>query len=188
MPVGTQGTVKTVGSEDLELLGFEMLLANTYHLALRPGADVIERMGALNQFMSWKKPILTDSGGFQVMSLGAIRKIDDDGVTFKSHLDGSLLRLTPEESIRIQGQLGVDISMALDVCPPYPAQRQEVEAAMRRTHLWAPRNLAAKREGQAVFGIVHIPSLRRLCHRRRQRWRTDRIAAAGCATHGTQTT
>src|SRR5687768_5843155 len=117
MPVGTQGTVKTVGSEDLELLGFEMLLANTYHLALRPGADVVERMGGLNQFMSWKKPILTDSGGFQVMSLGAIRKIDYDGVTFKSHLDGSLLRLTPEESIRIQRQLGVDISMALDVCP-----------------------------------------------------------------------
>lgn len=154
MPVGTQGTVKAVGSDDLEGLGFEMILANTYHLALRPGADVIERMGGLNRFMSWKKPILTDSGGFQVMSLGAIREIDDDGVTFKSHLDGSSMRLTPEESIRIQSQLGVDVSMALDVCPPFPAERDEVAGAMRRTHLWAARNLAAKREGQAVFGIV----------------------------------
>ncbi|MEO7453606.1 MAG: tRNA guanosine(34) transglycosylase Tgt [Fimbriimonadales bacterium] len=154
MPVGTQGTVKTVGSEDLEGLGYEVILANTYHLALRPGSDLIERLGGLNKFMSWKKPILTDSGGFQVMSLGAIRKIDDQGVTFKSHLDGSEMRMTPEDSIRIQGQLGVDVSMALDVCPPYPAERGEVEAAMKRTHHWAPRNLATRKEGQAVFGII----------------------------------
>jgi queuine tRNA-ribosyltransferase len=154
MPVGTQGSVKTVGSEDLETLGFEMILSNTYHLALRPGGDVIERLGGLNDFISWKRPILTDSGGFQVMSLGAIRKITDDGVTFKSHLDGSEMHLTPEESIRIQAKLGVDVSMALDVCPPYPAERAEVEAAMRRTHLWAPRNLQARKDGQAVFGIV----------------------------------
>jgi queuine tRNA-ribosyltransferase len=154
MPVGTQGSVKTVGSEDLETLGFEMILSNTYHLDLRPGGDVIERLGGLNDFISWKRPILTDSGGFQVMSLGAIRKITDDGVTFKSHLDGSEMHLTPEESIRIQAKLGVDVSMALDVCSPYPAELAEVEAAMRRTHLWAPRNLQARKDGQAVFGIV----------------------------------
>jgi queuine tRNA-ribosyltransferase len=154
MPVGTQGVVKTVSSEDLEALGYEMILANTYHLALRPGADVIERLGGVNAFMSWKAPILTDSGGFQVMSLADIREIDDDGVTFKSHLDGSLLRMTPESSIKIQRQLGVDVSMALDVCAPYPAERDEVAAAMQRTHLWAPRNLNARAEGQAVFGIV----------------------------------
>lgn len=154
MPVGTQGAVKTVGSEDLESLGFEMILANTYHLALRPGVELVERLGGLNRFMSWNKPILTDSGGFQVMSLGAMRDIDDDGVSFKSHLDGSLMRLTPEESVTIQGKLGVDIAMALDVCPPYPAERAEVESAMHRTHAWAPRSLAAKSERHALFGIV----------------------------------
>jgi len=154
MPVGTQATVKTVGSDDLEALGYEMILANTYHLSLRPGADLIEGQGGLNDFMSWNRPILTDSGGFQVMSLSAMRDVDDDGVTFTSHIDGSLLRLTPETCIGIQRQLGVDVSMALDVCPPFPASRDEVAAAMRRTHLWAPRNLAARAEGQAIFGIV----------------------------------
>lgn len=154
MPVGTQGTVKTVGSEDLKALGFEMILSNTYHLALRPGADVVERLGGLNRFMSWQRPILTDSGGYQVMSLANNRTVDDDGVTFQSHLDGSTMRMTPESSVAIQRKLGVDISMALDVCPPYPAERAEVELAMKRTHAWAPRNLQAKAEGQAVFGIV----------------------------------
>ncbi len=154
MPVGTQGSVKTVGSEDLEALGFELILSNTYHLALRPGSDLIERFGGLQKFMSWNGPILTDSGGYQVMSLTKMRKIDDEGVKFKSHLDGTEMFLTPEKSIEIQGQLGVDISMALDECPPYPCTKDEASEAMRRTHLWAPRNLAAKREGQAVFGIV----------------------------------
>lgn len=154
MPVGTQGTVKTVGSEDIEALGFEQVLSNTYHLGLRPGSERIERLGGLHNFMSWKKSILTDSGGFQVMSLAQMLKIDDEGASFKSHLDGSLLHLTPERSIQIQGQLGVDISMALDQCPPYPASRDQVADAMRRTHLWAPRCLSARREGQAVFGIV----------------------------------
>jgi queuine tRNA-ribosyltransferase len=154
MPVGTQGTVKTVGSEDIEAMGFEQVLSNTYHLSLRPGADLVERFGGLHDFMSWKGAILTDSGGYQVMSLSKHRKIDDEGVTFKSHLDGSSHHLTPERSIQIQGQLGVDISMCLDECPPYPCTREEAEAAMARTHLWAPRNLAARREGQAVFGIV----------------------------------
>lgn len=154
MPVGTQGSVKTVGSEDLEDLGFEMVLSNTYHLELRPGSEVIERMGGLHHFMSWERPILTDSGGYQVMSLTKMRKIDDDGVRFKSHLDGTEMFLTPEKSIEIQGRLGVDISLALDECPPYPCTRDQAVHAMNRTHLWAPRNLAARRHSQAVFGIV----------------------------------
>lgn len=145
MPVGTQGTVKTVGSEDLETLGFRLILSNTYHLSLRPGADLVERFGGLHGFMSWKGPILTDSGGYQVMSLAHMRKITEEGVAFKSHLDGSEHFLTPERSIQIQRQLGVDISMALDVCPPYPCTRDEAAEAMRLTHLWAPRNLAARK-------------------------------------------
>ncbi|HVT11413.1 MAG TPA: tRNA guanosine(34) transglycosylase Tgt [Fimbriimonadaceae bacterium] len=144
MPVGTQGTVKTVGSEDLESLGFELILSNTYHLSLRPGSELIGRFGGLHRFMSWKGAILTDSGGYQVMSLSNSRKLTDEGVTFKSHLDGSEHFISPERSIEIQAQLGVDISMALDVCPPYPCTRDEAAEAMRRTHLWAPRNLAAR--------------------------------------------
>lgn len=154
MPVGTVGTVKTVGSEDIEALGFEQILSNTYHLSLRPGADLVERFGGLHKFMSWRGGILTDSGGYQVMSLSDSRKIDDSGVTFKSHLDGSSHFLSPERSIEIQGQLGVDVSMCLDECPPYPCSRDEAARAMERTHRWAPRNLSARREGQAVFGIV----------------------------------
>ncbi|HMS55851.1 MAG TPA: tRNA guanosine(34) transglycosylase Tgt [Fimbriimonadaceae bacterium] len=154
MPVGTQGTVKTVGSDDLEALGFELVLSNTYHLSLRPGSALVERFGGLHKFMSWKRGILTDSGGYQVMSLSSMRKISDEGVRFKSHLDGTEVFLTPERSIEIQGELGVDISMVLDECPPYPCSRDEAASAMQRTHLWAPRNLAAARDGQAVFGIV----------------------------------
>jgi queuine tRNA-ribosyltransferase len=143
-----------VGSSDLEELGFEQILSNTYHLSLRPGADLIEKLGGLHKFMSWKGSILTDSGGYQVMSLSKIRTLTEDGVTFKSHLDGSMHHLSPERAIQIQAQLGVDISMSLDVCPPYPCTREEAEEAMQVTHRWAPRNLTAKREGQAVFGIV----------------------------------
>lgn len=154
MPVGTQGTVKTVGSEDLEKLGFELILSNTYHLSLRPGSELVEKLGGLHNFMSWKGLILTDSGGYQVMSLSEMRKITDEGVTFKSHLDGREIFLTPERSIQIQGELGVDISMCLDECPPYPCTKDEAANAMRRTHLWAPRNLVAKKENQNVFGIV----------------------------------
>lgn len=154
MPVGTQGTVKTLGSEDLENLGFELILSNTYHLELRPGSERVERLGGLHHFMSWKGGILTDSGGYQVMSLSAMRKITDEGVSFRSHLDGSEMFLSPERAIQIQGRLGVDISMALDVCPPYPCTRDEAVQAMQQTHRWAPRNLAARRENQAVFGIV----------------------------------
>lgn len=154
MPVGTQGTVKTVGSEDLEALGFELVLSNTYHLSLRPTSEAVERMGGLHKFMSWRGGILTDSGGYQVMSLSDRNKVSDEGVWFKSHLDGAEVFLPPERSIEIQGQLGVDVSMMLDQCPPYPCTREEAARAMQRTHLWAPRNLSARREGQAVFGIV----------------------------------
>jgi len=154
MPVGTQATVKTVGSDDLEALGFELILSNTYHLELRPGSERVERLGGLHHFMSWRRGILTDSGGYQVMSLSKMRKITDEGVAFRSHLDGSEMFLSPERAIQIQGRLGVDISMALDVCAPYPCTRDEAAKAMEQTHRWAPRNLAARREGQAVFGIV----------------------------------
>jgi queuine tRNA-ribosyltransferase len=154
MPVGTQGTVKTLGSEDLEGLGFELVLANTYHLSLRPGSGVVRGLGGLHHFMGWRGGILTDSGGFQVMSLAQMAKVDDAGVAFKSHLDGSSLKLTPELAIQIQADLGVDVAMALDQCPPYPASRDTVAEAMGRTHRWAPRCLSARRENQAVFGIV----------------------------------
>lgn len=154
MPVGTQATVKTLGSEDLEQLGFELVLANTYHLLLRPGPDLIRRFGGLHAFMSWPKAILTDSGGFQVMSLAIHRKILEEGIRFKSHLDGSETMLTPRLCIETQAALGVDVSMALDVCPPYPCSRDEAAAAMTRTHEWAPLALEARAEGQSVFGIV----------------------------------
>lgn len=154
MPVGTQGTVKTIGSDDIEALGFKLILSNTYHLAMRPGADLIRRLGGLHKFMSYPGAILTDSGGYQVMSLSANRILTDEGVRFKSHLDGTEFDLSPERSIQIQAQLGVDISMALDVCAPYPCDRQEAAEAMRRTHLWAPRNIAAREGDQAIFGIV----------------------------------
>lgn len=154
MPVGTQATVKTVGSEDVEKLGFQLVLANTYHLALRPGADAIQELGGLGQFMSWPGPILTDSGGYQVMSLSKTRKLTEDGVYFSSHLDGSPLFLSPEKAMQIQAQFGVDISMALDECPPYPCSRTEAETAMERTHRWAERCLAAQGPNQSIFGIV----------------------------------
>jgi queuine tRNA-ribosyltransferase len=154
MPVGTQGSVKTLGTEDIEALGFELILSNTYHLELRPTSERIERLGGLHHFMDWKGGILTDSGGYQVMSLSKMRKITDEGVEFRSHLDGSKMFLSPERAIQIQGRLGVDISMALDVCAPYPCSREEAASAMAQTHRWAPRNLAAARDDQAVFGIV----------------------------------
>lgn len=154
MPVGTQACVKTVSSEDLEALGFEVILSNTYHLTLRPGEELIERLGGLHRFMAWNRPILTDSGGYQVMSLAASRSITQEGVQFRSHIDGSPMLLTPERSIEIQRKLGVDVTMALDVCPPYPADREEVAGAMELTHEWAKRSLSARGDGQAVFGIV----------------------------------
>lgn len=154
MPVGTYGAVKTVGSEDVEALGFQQILSNTYHLWERPGPDLIERFGGLHRFMSWGGSILTDSGGYQVMSLSKSRKIKEEGVHFKSNLDGRDLFLTPEKSVQIQRQLGVDISMSLDVCPPYPCTKDEAYEAMAITHRWAERNLSAAAPEQAVFGIV----------------------------------
>lgn len=154
MPVGTYGAVKTVGVEDLEALGYEQILSNTYHLSQRPGEELVRRRGGLHRFMGWRGSILTDSGGYQVMSLSAHRTISDEGVRFKSHLDGHEIFLTPERSIEIQAALGVDVSMMLDECPPYPCTRDEAAAAMERTHRWAPRNLAARSGDQAIFGIV----------------------------------
>ncbi len=153
-PVGTQATVKSLTPAHLEELGATLILANTYHLFLRPGDDRIARLGGLHQFMNWQKPILTDSGGFQVFSLAQINQIDDDGVTFKSHIDGSIKRLTPEGSIAIQENLGADIIMAFDQCSP-PYDRETNERALARTHRWAERCLKAKkRPDQALFGIV----------------------------------
>lgn len=166
MPVGTQATVKTLSSEDLEELGATMILGNTYHLYLRPGAERIDRLGGLHRFMSWSRGILTDSGGFQVMSLSSLRRVDEDGVTFRSHLDGSTHRLTPERAIQIQELLGSDVAMVLDECLPYPAPPpEEVEASLRRTERWAERALRAhRRQDQLLFGIVQggmDPDLRR---------------------------
>ncbi len=153
-PVGTQGTVKAITPRDLEEIGVGLILANTYHLYLRPGDELIKRLGGLHTFMGWDKPILTDSGGFQVFSLSAISRIDDGGVTFKSHIDGSIHRFTPEKAIAIQENLGADIIMSFDQCP-VPDDRAEVEKAVERTNRWAERGLAAhKRDDQALFGIV----------------------------------
>jgi len=153
-PVGTQATVKAVTPAQLSELGASLVLANTYHLYLRPGDQLVAEMGGLHSFMQWNGPLLTDSGGFQVFSLNEIRKVDDDGVTFKSHIDGSMHRFTPESSIAIQENLGADIIMAFDECAP-PYDREYIQRAMQRTHAWAERCMAAKtRPDQALFGIV----------------------------------
>ncbi len=153
-PVGTQATVKAITPAQLEELGATLVLSNTYHLFLRPGDELVARMGGVHEFMQWHKPMLTDSGGFQVFSLANMRKVDEDGVTFKSHIDGSMKRLTPERSIQIQENLGADIIMSFDECSD-PNNRTYVEQAMERTHRWAQRCLdAKKRSDQALFGIV----------------------------------
>ena len=155
MPVGTQATVKSLTPGDLRAAGTQIILGNTYHLSLRPGHERIERLGGLHRFMGWDGPILTDSGGFQVFSLAHLRRVDDDGVTFASHLDGSPHRLTPEVAIEIQEALGSDIAMAFDQLVERGAPAEEVMGAMERTHRWAQRCLAAHaRTDQALFGIV----------------------------------
>jgi queuine tRNA-ribosyltransferase len=155
MPVGTQASVKALSSADLARLGPRIILANTYHLALRPGAERIAALGGLHRFMGWSSAILTDSGGFQVFSLRERTKIDDDGVTFASHLDGSAQRLTPERAMEIQRLLGSDVAMAFDECPPSDAPRPLIEQAMARTTRWAARSVAAPAApGQLRFGIV----------------------------------
>lgn len=163
MPVGTQATVKAVSPRDLEEMGCQMILANTYHLFLRPGIEVIRELGGLHRFMGWKGPILTDSGGYQVFSLGALRKITEEGVHFQSHVDGSTHLLTPEKVMRIQEELGSDVAMVLDECVPYPADRDYVRLATERTIRWAVRSLEARNESRlALFGIVQGGMFREL--------------------------
>jgi queuine tRNA-ribosyltransferase len=165
MPVGTQATVKALDPEDLRAIGAEIVLANTYHLSLRPGAAIVERAGGLHAFMAWDRPILTDSGGFQVFSLGDRRAVDDDGVTFRSHLDGSLQRFTPESVIAREESLGADIIMPLDECVALPSDHATTRRALDRTHRWLERAVRAKRrDDQALFAIVQgglDPALRR---------------------------
>ena len=156
MPVGTNATVKALDPDDLHEVGARMILANTYHLYLRPGHERIARLGGLHRFMAWDRSMLTDSGGYQVVSLGELRAVDDDGVTFRSHLDGSLHRFTPEHSIAVQEALGADVAVCLDQpVPPHSSSRPAVADATSRTHRWAERCLAAhQRSDQALFGIV----------------------------------
>jgi len=155
MPVGTQATVKAMAPEELYDIGAQIILSNTYHLYLRPGADLIDRAGGLHQFMNWKRSILTDSGGFQVFSLSKLRRITDEGVNFQSHIDGSKHFLSPEKVMEIEQQLGADIAMCFDECAPYPCSFEEAEKAVERTTMWARRcREAHTRADQALFGIL----------------------------------
>ena len=166
MPVGTLGTVKGILPEQLKSTGAQMVLANTYHLALRPGADVVEDLGGLHRFMGWDGPILTDSGGFQIFSLAQLRHLEDDQVVFRSHIDGSLLELSPEKAVRIQEQLGADCIMCLDECPPSDVPFERMKEAVDRTTLWAGRcREAHRRSDQALFGIVQGGTVRELRER-----------------------
>lgn len=164
-PVGSQATVKALTPGDLEELGVQILIANTYHLYLRPGVEVVRNMGGLHRFMGWEKPLMTDSGGYQVFSLAGFRKLSEEGVVFRSHIDGSRHVLTPELAVGYQEALGADIIMALDECSSHTASARQAETAVERTHRWAKRCLAARsRNDQALFGIVQgglFPNLRR---------------------------
>jgi queuine tRNA-ribosyltransferase len=165
LPVGSQGAVKTLTPEELKAIGVKMVLGNTYHLYLRPGIEIIEKLGGLHRFTSWDGPILTDSGGYQVFSLASLRRVSDEGVSFRSHIDGSEHFFTPELVIQFQERLGGDIIMTLDECPPYSSDSGLVQEAMERTHRWAERcQRSHLREGQALYGIVQggvFPELRR---------------------------
>ncbi len=169
MPVGTQASVKTLSPDELLDLGAQVILSNTYHLHLRPGEDLVAQAGGLHRFMHWDKPILTDSGGFQVFSLAALRKVKEEGVTFRSHLDGSPRFLSPETSIAIQQKLGSDIMMQFDECSAWPCEREDADRAMRRTLRWLDRAVIAKTsDHQALFPIVQgafYEDLRRECAR-----------------------
>ena len=165
LPVATQATVKSLTPDDVTALGAPMLLANAHHLYLRPGVEVVQQMGGLHRFMGWDKPILTDSGGFQAFSMGNLTKVRDDGIVFRSHIDGSQHSITPEDSVAIQEGLGVDVAMCFDQCIGYGASEPAVAAAMQRTHSWAARCRAAQSAGdrQTLFGIVQggvFPHLR----------------------------
>jgi queuine tRNA-ribosyltransferase len=165
LPVGSQGAVKTLTPEEVKALGINMVLANTYHLYLRPGIDVVERVGGLHNFMGWDRAILTDSGGYQIFSLAPLRRVTDDGVTFRSHIDGSEHHLTPELVVQYQETLGADIIMTLDECPAHDDSFEKVKKATERTHRWAERCLKAqKRPDQVLYAIVQggiSPELRR---------------------------
>ena len=196
MPVGTQGTVKAVAQDVLESLGAEIILGNTYHLYLRPGHEAIRRMGGAHKFISWPRAMLTDSGGFQVFSLNALRKVTDEGVRFRSHLDGSSHMFTPEHSMDVQIALGADIAMAFDECTEYPAERARAEESLRMTMAWARRSLDHFRahgdevvwryefpeRGQSLFGIVQggmYADLRRECAKRLVEMEFDGYAIGG---------
>ena len=155
MPVGTLANVKTLTPDQLQATGAQMVLANTYHLHLQPGENIVRQAGGLHRFMGWSGPLLTDSGGFQVFSLSELRAISEDGATFRSPKDGQIIHLTPERSIQIQNVLGADVIMAFDQCPPYPAERDAIVAATERTYRWLERcMLEHQRSDQALFGIV----------------------------------
>jgi len=183
MPVGTQGTVKAMLPRDLKEMGCQILLGNTYHLYLRPGADLIRELGGLHRFMNWDGPILTDSGGYQVFSLGAMRKLSEEGVRFQSHLDGSFHLLTPENVIQIQEALGSDIAMVLDECIPHDANRDYVRDSTERTIRWAERCLKARNRGdQLMFGIIQggmHKDLREQCAREMNHMPFDGFAVGG---------
>jgi len=164
LPVASQATVKTLTPEEIKSIGMKMVLANTYHLYLRPGIDVIEKMGGLHEFMGWDGAILTDSGGYQIFSLAALRQVSNEGVVFRSHIDGSQHLLTPELAIQFQEALGADIIMVLDECPAHDVSQERAQVALRRTHDWAERCLKVhRRKGQALYAIVQggiFPELR----------------------------
>jgi queuine tRNA-ribosyltransferase len=164
MPVGTLGAVKGLSPSDLEAAGASIMLSNLYHLSLRPGIEVIETLGGLHEFTGWQRPMLTDSGGYQVFSLANLRRVGVDGVTFRSHLDGAELRLTPESVVQAQRRIGVDIAMVLDECPPWPVTREAAAASLDRTHQWAIRSRQAwQGAGMSLFGILQgstFPELR----------------------------
>ena len=186
MPVGTAGTVKAMTPEAVAETGAQIIMGNTYHLMLRPGADRVERFGGLHKFMNWPGPILTDSGGFQVMSLKGLRKMSEDGVVFKSHIDGSSHNLTPEYSMQIQHKLDADITMVLDECTPFPATEQEAELSMQRSMRWAERSKKAfiQRQGYGLFGIVQgsiYPELRQQSAAMLQQIGFDGYAVGGLA-------
>jgi queuine tRNA-ribosyltransferase len=154
MPVGTSATVKAMTPDVLQYLGAQIILGNTYHLHLRPGEELIKNLGGLHAFMGWNKPILTDSGGYQVFSLAKLVKITDEGVQFASHIDGTRLMITPEKAVRIQEDLGSDIMMCLDECVAFPSHKDYVVASVKRTSLWAERSLDARKSSAALFGII----------------------------------
>ena len=195
MPVGTQGSVKTLHPEDLHLMEAQIILGNTYHLWLRPGTDVIGKLGGLHSFTTWDGPMLTDSGGFQVWSLSKIRKITEEGVQFQSHLDGTRMMLSPEKSMEIQATFGSDIAMLFDECPPYPCERKYAEESTALTTRWGKRckewvesnrptrkrsatsfrnrpRLSLSRSSRRIRTSTRRPGSRRLRHRRSVSWRT----------------